>query len=354
MPTIKAAPTAVAAFVGWLPDGPMNRAVEVASFADVEREFGGLHSESEASFGLWQYFRNGGRRAWVVATGGKTEDADAGLAALLGTDFTILCLPRVLGNALDFCRDRQALMLVDPPPGPGPAALLAWLDTVGSLRDDHSAMYYPRVTVADPTAAGLTRSIGPSGTIAGLMAATDERLGVWAAAAGTDAVLDGIESLDYYLGDEQVAELSAAGVNCLRDVPGYGPVCWGARTLIGDGEDSPYRFVPVRRLACFIESSLRPATAWVQFEPDDEQLRTRLRTDVEDFMSRLFRRGALAGETPADAYFVRCDSSTTPPGDGGHGIVALEVGFAPMRPGQFVVLRIEHLIGQSRSRGANS
>jgi len=349
MPMIAPVQTAVAAFVGWFPDGPMNRAVEVESFADVDRLFGGLHADSEASFGLWQFFRNGGTRSWVVGTGVGEDAVESGMSALNGTDFTLLCLPRIVVNALEYCREKRALLLLDPPANlSDPVELVAWLDANGSLRDDHVAMYYPRVTVADPTREGRPRSVGPSGTIAGLMSATDLAHGVWTAPAGTEAVLQGTARLDHAVSDQDAAALNAAGVNCLRTLPGYGPVCWGARTLIGPGPESapsPYRYVPVRRLANFIGSSVTAGLAWTASEPNGETLWSAVRHSVEPFMRDLYEQGAFAGTVPGDAYYVRCDATTMTAADRHRGVVSGVVAFAPLRPQEFVTLRFEHRVG---------
>lgn len=351
MPMIAPAPTAVAAFVGWFPDGPMNRAVEVESFADVERKFGGLHVDSEASFGVWQFFRNGGSRAWVVGTGIEENDAASGLSALNGTDFNLLCLPRMVSNAVEYCRERRALLLLDPPAElTDPVELVAWLYAHGALRDDHVAMYYPSVSVADPLSGGRHRSIGPSSTVAGLMAATDAAHGVWAPPAGTDVALQGITALDHIVSDAQVGILAAAGINCLRELPGYGPVCWGARTLVSETDSSPYRYINVRRLANFITASLTAGLAWAAFEPNGEALWSAVSRDAEDFLLGLYDKGAFAGTAPADSYFVKCDATTVTEAQRAAGVVGVVVGIAALRPGEHVVLRVEQVAGQSHDR----
>ncbi len=348
MAKILAGPSAVAAFVGWFPGGPMNRAVEVESFADFDEGFGGLHEASEESFGLWQYFRNGGTRAWVVGTGAGDDAVSSGLSALNGTDFTMLCLPRIVTNALDFCREKHALLVLDPPASlREPAELIAWLDLGGFPRDDQVAMYYPWLSVADPINEGRPRSVGPSGTMAGLMAARDAEHGVWTAPAGTDAALRGTLRLDHAVSDAQATALNDAGINCLRDLHGYGPVCWGARTLLApDAAASPYRYVQVRRLANLIASSLMAGLAWAVFAANDEALWSVVRESVEDFMYRLYKRGAFAGAVPRDAYFVKCDEDTTTAEDLAAGLVKVVVAFAPLRASEFVVLRVEQLVGQ--------
>jgi uncharacterized protein len=298
-----------------------------------------------------------------------SQSAGTGMYALENTDFTLLCLPSianqlasdvdglaaaqystVVGNAIAYCRTKRAMLLLDPPDTIGkPATMQGWINANSSVRDDYTALYYPRTSVADPTNNYLLRSIGPCGTIAGLMARIDASRGVWKAPAGTEATLTGLAQLDYDLTDAENGTLNPIAVNCLRAFDTYGLVCWGARTLNGsDGTSSDYRYVPVRRLANFLESSLYIGLKWVVFEPNDEPLWSQIRVNVQSFMQGLFLQGAFAGMTPKDAYLVKCDSTTTSPTDQQLGIVNVLVGFAPVRPAEFVILRIQQLAGQTQ------
>lgn len=294
----------------------------------------------------------------------------SGMLALENTDFTILCLPTIanqkgdldsfdssgystaVGNAIAYCRAHRAMLLLDPPDSieSTPAALRAWLTTNSFVRDEVSALYYPRLEIADPTRNYQPRSIGPCGTVAGLMARTDADRGVWKAPAGTEATLRGVQRLDYDLSDPENGVLNPIAVNCLRTFPAYGQVIWGSRTLAGgDASSSDYRYVPVRRMADFLESSLLIGLKWVVFEPNDEPLWSQIRLNVGSFLQDLFRKGAFAGRTPKDAYLVRCDATTTTPDDQAKGVVNVLVGFAPLRPAEFVILRIQQLAGQTQS-----
>jgi phage tail sheath protein FI len=182
------------------------------------------------------------------------------------------------------------------------------------------------------------------------MARIDSARGVWKAPAGTEATLRGVQKLDYDLTDPENGVLNPIAVNCLRTFPANGVVAWGARTSAGgDASATDYRYVPVRRLANFLESSLLAGLRWVVFEPNDEALWSQIRLNIGSFMQGLFRQGAFAGVTPKEAYLVRCDASTTTPDDQAKGIVNVLVGFAPVRPAEFVILQIKQLAAQIQS-----
>ena len=149
------------------------------------------------------------------------------------------------------------------------------------------------------------------------------------------------------LTDAENGELNPLGVNCLRTFPAAGRVVWGARTLQGDDRlASEWKYVPVRRTALFIEESLYRGTQWVVFEPNDEPLWAQIRLNVGAFMQNLFRQGAFQGKTPAEAYFVKCDKETTTQNDINLGIVNIVVGFAPLKPAEFVVIKLQQIAGQ--------
>jgi phage tail sheath protein FI len=274
--------------------------------------------------------------------------------------FNILCLPRaadldaasynqVVGDAAKYCRDKRAFFVVDLPSGVKAG------DDVLTLRDQitfpdgssaNAALYFPRVFVADPLNENRARNFGASGTIAGIYAATDASRGVWKAPAGTDATLGGA-TLAATLTDLDNGGLNPFGINVLRTFPIFGNVVWGARTLQGaDIQASEWKYIPVRRTALFLEESLYQGLKWVVFEPNDEPLWAQIRLNVGAFMHNLFRQGAFQGNTPSKAYLVKCDSETTTQNDVDLGIVNIVVGFAPLKPAEFVVLKIQQLAGQ--------
>ena len=176
--------------------------------------------------------------------------------------------------------------------------------------------------------------------VAGLYARTDARRGVWKAPAGIEATLTGVQALDYVLSDPENGVLNPLGLNALRSFPVFGSVAWGARTLRGaDALTDEWKYVPVRRIALFIEESLYRGTQFVVFEPNDEPLWAQIRLSIGSFMNNLFRQGAFQGKTPQEAYLVRCDSTTTTQADIDLGIVNIIVGFAPLKPAEFVIIQ---------------
>jgi len=187
----------------------------------------------------------------------------------------------------------------------------------------------------------------PCGAVAGVFARTDTQRGVWKAPAGLDATLVGVPQLSVPLTDPENGELNPLGINCLRAMPAAGRVIWGSRTLQGnDRLASEWKYIPVRRVALYIEESLYRGTQWVVFEPNDEPLWAQIRLNVGAFMHSLFRQGAFQGTTPKEAYFVKCDKETTTQNDIDRGIVNILVGFAPLKPAEFVVIKIQQIAGQ--------
>jgi phage tail sheath protein FI len=254
------------------------------------------------------------------------------------------------GPASIYAHSRRAFLLLDAPDGwtdgEGRAAVVQNTDDVNTIRatvvKDHSAIFYPKLLIND---GGLVKTVGPSGAIAGLLARTDGSRGVWKAPAGTEADLRGIVGLHTRLTDLENGVLNKLGVNCARGfTAGY--VNWGARTLDGaDDLGSEWKYIPIRRLALMIEESLYRGTQWAVFEPNDEPLWARIRLNVGVFMNGLFRQGAFQGSTRSDAFFVKCDGETTTQADRNLGIVNIEVGFAPLKPAEFVVITIQQMVG---------
>jgi phage tail sheath protein FI len=212
----------------------------------------------------------------------------------------------------------------------------------------NAALYFPRVIQADPQRDGQLDIFVPCGLVAGIMARTDVRRGVWKAPAGIDdGGINGIQGLQVNLTDNENGTLNPIGINCLRAFPIIGRVVWGARTLRGaDQLADEYKYVPIRRLALFIEESLYRGLQWVVFEPNDEPLWAQIRLNVGAFMQNLFRQGAFQGKSPREAYFVKCDRETNPQYDIDRGIVNIHVGFAPLKPAEFVIIKLQQIAGQ--------
>ena len=257
----------------------------------------------------------------------------------------------IYSAAMSLCLARRAMLLVDPPPELRTvAAAVDWKSSKLGLSGPSAAAFFPRLRLADPLDGGQLRSFAPSGVVAGVYASTDAARGVWKAPAGVGATLSGVQSMTYQLNDLENGVLNPLGLNCFRTFPNYGPVLWGARTLEGaDAQASQWKYVPVRRTALFIEESLYRGTKWVVFEPNDESLWSTIRMNVNAFMDQLFRKGAFQGRVADQAYFVKCDAETTTQADIDLGVVNILVGFAPVKPAEFVVIQIGQMAGQLES-----
>jgi Bacteriophage tail sheath protein len=280
-----------------------------------------------------------------------------GLYALRNVDlFNLLVVPEattrmseaqansILAAAQTFCEQRRAFLLVDPFPGKDRTTIGTWASGLGSR---NAAVFYPRIEAADPLQNFRARAMPPSGAVAGVFARTDASRGVWKAPAGIDAGVRGVQQLEDTLTDEENGQLNPLGVNVIRTFPVYGTVIWGARTLEGDDRKaSEWKYIPIRRLALMIEESLFRGTKWVVFEPNDEPLWAQIRLNVGAFMHNLFRQGAFQGKSSREAYFVKCDAETTTQNDRDLGIVNIVVGFAPLKPAEFVVIQIQQIAGQ--------
>jgi phage tail sheath protein FI len=321
----------------------------------------------------------GGQTAAAAGTDGTALPGTAGLIgdeisftgiyALRKVDlFNILCIPdatrasagnpsaldptvdpnSIYSAAITLCQQMRAMLLVDAPPNVNTvAAAVDWKSSGLGVHQENGAAYFPRLRLPDPANDYQLRTFAPCGVVAGLYSRIDSARGVWKAPAGTEATLTGVRGVVYKLSDPENGSLNPLGLNCARIFPVYGPVMWGARTLVGsDAEGSQWKYVPVRRIALYIEESLYRGTKWAVFEPNDEPLWSQLRLNIGAFMHDLFRRGAFQGQTPAEAYLVKCDKDTTTQNDIDRGIVNILVGFAPLKPAEFVVIQIQQLAGQ--------
>jgi phage tail sheath protein FI len=211
-------------------------------------------------------------------------------------------------------------------------------------KNSYGAIYVPWVRMLDPT--GRTAEpilVPPSGFVAGLYARTDGGIGVWKAPAGTSTALGGAVGLAVQFTDVQQGVLNPLNINVIRQFAASGIVLWGARTITADPE---WTYIPVRRMAIFLRVSIYRGIQWAVFEPNDEDLWASLRLNIDSFMMNLFRQGAFQGATPSQAFFVKCDSETTTQGDIDLGIVNVLVGFAPLKPAEFVVVKISQKVGE--------
>jgi uncharacterized protein len=311
------------------------------------------------------------------ATDGNFElaMAEAGFGLnLLGSVpiFNLLCVPGETDNATiqtlqKYCASKRAFYIVDCPQnityatfssvsgGPGPISTTGTGGGTNTLVthnnfSSYSAYYYPWVLAPDPLAGNRATLFPPCGFVAGLYAATDAARGVWKAPAGIDAAMSGVLGLQVNLTDLQNGTLNPVAVNCLREFSAYGNVVWGSRTLDGNDQlDSQWKYVPVRRLAMYVETSLYDGIQWAVFEPNDETLWSQIRLSIDSFMQGLFSQGGLQGSSPDQAYFVKCDATTNPQSSIEQGVVNILVGFAPLYPAEFVVISIQQMAGQTQS-----
>jgi len=370
--SIAGVPTSTTAFVGRAPGGPVDTPVRISSVVELERSFGPPEADDALRAAVSLFFAHGGREAIVIRASGAAvpaSDDGTGIHALgLDQPFNLLCLPGLasdlggdvmaiagaLAAASRVCETRRAMLVVDPLPAwrevadvvAGPASV----DALSSdVRRANAMAYFPGLVVAN--AGGADRVVGPSGAVAGVIARTDLARGVWHAPAGLEAGIMAVRQPASTLTDSEVATLSDHGVNAIRVLPKAGTVVWGARTLdSGAGADPEWKYVPVRRLALFLEASIDSGTKWAVFEPNDARLWTALRTSIDNFLVGLWKQGAFQGRTPPEAWFVKCGPDTTTQQDIEAGIVQIVVGFAPLKPAEFVVLRIRVMVGGGHDR----
>ncbi|MCK6552320.1 phage tail sheath subtilisin-like domain-containing protein [Myxococcota bacterium] len=365
---IQAVGTSTAAFVGRAPkkDAFPKRPVALVNWSQFVRQFtndgdGEGNVLAQAVFG---FFHNGGRRCYVV-----NVDADAladGLEALEAVDeIAIVAAPgfsgaKAWGLVLDHCErleDRVAILdspevvddldqltevATEAPAARTDAGAAPRAPEVKGLRPPQSdrgfgTYYFPWISVRDPLSkSGKVVWAPPSGHVAGVWARSDATRGVHKAPANEG--LRGVLDLRYRISRDEQAELNDAGVNCIRFFPREGPRIWGARTLAP--ASSEWRYVNVRRLFNMIEESIAESTRWVVFEPNDASLWKSIRRDVTAFLTRLWRDGALVGDSPEQAFFVQCDRETNPPEVVDAGQVVTVIGLAPVKPAEFIIFRI--------------
>ena len=281
--------------------------------------------------------------------------------------FNLLVLPGVINNgilseALAFCERKQAFLIMDPPIGDVADPPTDWVgdfvgnpvgDTGGNIAplSTNGAVYFPYLKSSDPVT-GDTINLPPSGTVAGIYARTDTNRGVWKAPAGLETIVHNTTGVvdTGRMTDLRQGVLNMKGIDCLRTFPGVGTVVFGARTLVSANTAfQQWKYVPVRRMALFLEQTLYRNLGWVVFEPNDDPLLTAIRTSIEGFMLTLFHQGAFQGSTPSQAFQVKCDATTTTQQDIDNGIVNIIVAFAPLKPAEFVIIKIAQLAGQVQS-----
>ena len=353
---IEGVSTSTTAFIGVAASGPLNQPTKITSFSEYENSFGGQAESSEMSYGIRQFFANGGSEAWVVRVpDGQVQISANDLELFSGVKepINLLCLPGIihppsLFAAAGYCESHRIFLIADTQKGASPSEIETAVANSQMPKTEFGAAYYPWIKISDPLNANQPRLSAPSGGIAGMYARMDLNRGVWKASAGREASLKETTGLDHALTESEMTRLNSIGVSCLRSLPEVGVVVWGARTLAGGNQTgSEWKYVNIRRLAIFLEHSIDQGTQWAVFEPNDEQLWARIRASVDSFLLGMFRAGAFQGVTQEQAYYVHCGRETTTQNDIDQGVVNIIVGFAPLKPAEFVIIKILQLAGQS-------
>jgi hypothetical protein len=383
--TIAPVATSITAFLGRafsLPNATApQQPTPISSFLQFETLFGGLSAALPLTYAVRDFFNNGGTQAIIAHVSPSTPNSALSPADLIGSQstgtglyqlasvnlFNILCIPpdtftadidpSVWTAAATYCQQRRSMLIVNPPRAWATALKAGNLAAISTSSFNipvaaaiNAVACLPNIVEPDPLNNEQLTTYAPCGAIAGLWAQTDAQRGVWKAPVGTSATLHGVSSLEVAINDQQNNILNPLGINCLRTFHANGNVLWGSRTLAGsDTSGSEYKYIPTRRLALFIETSLYQGTQWVAFEPNAEPLWAELRLVIGTFLQGLFTQGAFAGSTPQSAYFVKCDSETNTQASIALGVVNITIGFAPLYPAEFVVIQIQQLAGQSSS-----
>jgi phage tail sheath protein FI len=372
---IEGVSTSTTAFIGRARSGPIDGPAHVRSHREYLQTFGSGSPATTLDHAVRLFFENGGSDALVVRVGASRGDAiadnaisaprlEAGKRGLWALDkakcFNLLCIPPLADGkdigpqtraaAIRYCEKRRALFIADPSVAWQSAKqAIAGLNAAFPTHSSHVALFFPFLQATNPASAGKTMTVAPCGAVAGVLARTDAQRGVWRPSAGTEATLKGVAGPAIKLSDSQNGELNTLGINCLRTFARSGPMIWGARTLAGaDQMASEWKYIPVRRLAFFIEESIQRGLRWAVFEPNAEPTWAKIRLNVGAFMDRLFRNGAFQGRAAREAYFVKCDATTTSQSDIDAGIANVVVGFAPLKPAEFVIITIHQLFENTK------
>ncbi|MGP0592238.1 phage tail sheath family protein [Nitrospira sp. T9] len=330
---------------------------QVRTWEAFEKEYGGREKEAHSSLCIKQFFDNGGKAIWVVRIG--TEQIKCGSPFLQGLslldhveDFNILFIPqteqlpdthaiKVMHAAIALVAKHRAMYVLDVPQRDAPRqtvrALTTWLNQQSGIHHPNVAMYVPHVQVPQSLKKAPLH-IPASGAMVGVWARTDQQRGVWKAPAGTAAILHGILGIERTLTQPEMGQLTQLGINPIRQTSPSQVVAWGARTLSSNRE---WQYLSVRRLALFLESSIQHGLGWVVDEPNDQTLWSHIRQAIEVFLQTLFRQGAFQGQKSQEAYFVNCGPDTISSADQTSGVVNIMIGFAPLKPAEFIILTIQ-------------
>lgn len=379
---IEAGATNIVGFLGIAEKGPVNQATLVTNWTQYSKIFGGLHEGGWLGHGVYQFFQNGGTKCYInnlAEPKAKKTDAnskegekasektevspsssnyevknpdniakliigkDEGVGKKSGLylfdeiqDISLICAPGVTDPAaqdaiLTHCeKNRFRFAVLD-----SPETLNGGIDSMPMPRDSiMGAYYFPWVQMYD-MAADQNIYAPPSGGICGVYGRVDSTRGVHKAPA--NELFKTALGLKYNLTDAEQEMLNPKGINCIRDFPGRGIRVWGARTISSNPE---WRYVNVRRLFCMVEQALQNGTNWVVFEPNTRDLWKKITRNITAFLLNIWKSGALFGDTPEEAFYVRCDDELNPPESVDAGYVTIELGLAPAKPAEFVVFRV--------------
>ncbi|ASJ74299.1 phage tail sheath family protein [Granulosicoccus antarcticus] len=353
---IASAPTTITAFVGLASQGPVNTACSIHSWQEFENQFGTLSMESTMSFAVRDFFANGGRHAVIVRINDKdNENPNPTIASLDSLNalpvINFLCIPppsfyndiedHVWRDAALYCEQRRALLIIDPPSSWTSGSQVVADMTAGRIINSPSALiYFPRLQQKNPLLDNQTQTFVPCGAVAGTIARMDEQTGVWNSPAGVSARIMGIDDLSASVSSSEYSQLNVLGVNCLRNLPRYGHVIWGARTLHSSNSSKDWKYLAVRRTVLHVEQSLTLWLSQIEFESNSEALWSEIRKHTNIFLYHLYQHGAFQGQSVEDVYFVRCDETTISLADISARRINLMVGLALLKPAEFVVITI--------------
>ncbi len=355
--TIPAAPTSIAAIIGTFPHGPQIPRKAIRSWSEFVRVYGKIPQGAVSSYGVKQFFENGGQSLWVLRIGSTIPQTASpylkGLAILDRIpDWNLAFIPETaflrprqatqVYRAILPILDKHGAMYILDPPQPSNAVfkgvdLERWIKSHRFLQHNNVVLYFPRVLVPQSSNTRNTIPIPPSGSMAGIIARTDQTRGVWKAPAGREAVLRGVRGIEQTLTRAETERLTRANTNLLRPMSTLGVVAWGARTLSSDPE---WKYIPVRRLAIFLETSIYRGLQWVVFEPNDEPLWIQIRQSIGSFFQTYFRKEAFQGRSPKEAYVVKCGYDTMTYQDQAAGTLKIILGFAPLKPAEFIMFHL--------------
>ena len=356
-PVIDSASTSTAAIIGSFSKGSMTSPQQVRTWEAFEKEYGGLETEALSSHCIKQFFDNEGKAILVVRIGtGQIKGVAPFLQGLSLLDriggFNILFIPqteqlpdphanKVMQAAIALVAKHRAMYVLDVPQCDASRqtvrTLTTWFNEQSGIHHPNVAMYVPRVQVP-PSLKKAPLHIPASGAMAGVWARTDQQQGVWKAPAGTAAILHGVLGIEQTLTQPEMGQLTQLGMNPIRPTSPSQVVAWGARTLSSNRE---WQYLSVRRLALFLESSIQQGLGWVIDEPNEEPLWAHIRQAIDVFLQSLFRKGAFQGQKAQEAYFVKCGPDTISSADQNAGNVNIMIGFAPLKPGEFIILTIQ-------------